>query len=86
MKKDNDMKVAVYMRVGNKDQITGGSKEMSFKELRRMSGMTQKEFQDYFGIPKRNIEDWDRGVAKCKPYLIDLMLYKLKKEGIIRGE
>lgn len=86
MKKDDDMKIAVYMRVGSKEQITGERAEMDFKELRRLSGMTQKEFQDYFGIPKRNIEDWDRGVAKCKPYLIDLMLYKLKNEGIIRDE
>lgn len=86
MKKDNDMKVAVYMRVGSKEQITVGDKEMDFKELRRLSGMTQKDFGKYFGIPARNIEDWDRGIAKCKPYLIDLMLYKLKNEGIIRGE
>ena len=59
---------------------------MTVKELRKAAGMTQKEFGDYFGIPVRNIEDWERDIAKCKPYLIDLMLYKLKKEGIIRGE
>ena len=59
---------------------------LDFKELRRLSGMTQKDFGKYFGIPTRNIEDWDCGIAKCKPYLIDLMLDKLKNEGIIRGE
>lgn len=59
---------------------------MNFKELRKLSGMTQKEFAKYFGIPVRNIEDWDRDIAKCKPYILELMLYKLKNEGIIRDE
>jgi DNA-binding transcriptional regulator YiaG len=57
---------------------------MDFKELRKLSGMTQKAFSEYFRIPLRNVEDWDRGIAKCKPYLVDLMLYKLKNEGIIK--
>ena len=57
---------------------------MDFKELRRLSGMTQKAFGEYFGIPQRNIEDWERGIAKCKPYLLELMKYKLEHEGIIK--
>lgn len=52
----------------------------TFKELRQLSGMTQKEFSEYFGIPKRTIEDWDRGARKCPEYLIALMEYKLVKE------
>lgn len=41
---------------------------MSFKELRKASGMTQKAFADYFHIPKRTIENWEHGVnefASC---------------------
>lgn len=57
---------------------------MKIRDMRKAAGMTQQAFSDYFGIPKRNIEDWEAGVAKCKPYLLDLMLYKLKKEGLIR--
>lgn len=56
---------------------------MTFKELRKLSGMTQKAFAEYFGIPKRTIEDWDRGVRECADYLLDLMRYKLEHEGII---
>ena len=59
-------------------------KDNPFKELRKMSGMTQKSFSEYFNIPKRTIEDWDAGKTKCSDYLIDLMLYKLKNEGIIK--
>ena len=56
---------------------------MNFKELRKLSGMTQKEFSEYFGIPKRTIENWDCNVNKCPDYLLDLMEYKLRKEGKI---
>ena len=57
---------------------------MTFKELRKRSGMTQKEFAMYFGIPKRSIENWESGVNKCADYLLDLMIYKLKKEKVIK--
>ena len=53
---------------------------MTFKELRQKSGMTQQQFADYFGIPKRTVEDWERGVSKCAGYLLDLMEYKLDSE------
>lgn len=49
------------------------------------SGMTQKAFAEYFGIPKRNIEDWENGRAECKPYLLDLMEFKLRTVGKIPG-
>ena len=55
----------------------------AFRELREKSGMTQDKFGQYFGIPKRTIEDWDRGVRSCADYLVDLMRYKLEREGII---
>ena len=57
---------------------------MDFKELRQKSGMTQQQFAEYFGIPKRTIEDWERGARKCNDYLIELMAYKLENENIIK--
>lgn len=56
---------------------------MTFKELRQQSGMTQKAFSEYFQIPKRTIEEWDRGARKCPEYLVALMEYKLIKENKI---
>ena len=58
---------------------------MTFKELRQMSGMTQKEFSEYFGMSKRAVEEWDRGARKCPEYLLNLMEYKLKKENITKS-
>ena len=57
---------------------------MTFKELRNLSGMTQKEFSNYFSIPKRTIENWDSGTSKCPDYLLQLLTYKLSKENLIK--
>jgi DNA-binding transcriptional regulator YiaG len=59
---------------------------MTFKELRALSGMSQRAFAKYFGIPHRTVEDWERGLYNCSPYLLDLMQYKLEQEGIIPKE
>ena len=58
---------------------------MEFKELRRLSGMTQAKYGEYFGIPTRTIENWEAGVRQCPSYLQDLMHYKLMKENIIKA-
>lgn len=60
---------------------------MTFKELRKLSGMSQRKYAEYFGIPRRTVEDWDSGKRACTDYLLALMEYKLIKENIIeKGE
>lgn len=56
---------------------------MTFKELRLASGMTRQQFCAYFGIPYRTVQDWELGNRPCLQYVLDLMEYKLRKEGII---
>lgn len=56
----------------------------TFKEIREASGMGRKAFCEYFGIPYRTIQSWELGVRDCPAYLLDLMEYKLKKEGFIK--
>jgi DNA-binding transcriptional regulator YiaG len=56
---------------------------MTIKELRTKSGMTQKAFAEYFGIPKRTIEEWEGERRKCADYLLNLMQYKLENERMI---
>lgn len=58
---------------------------MTVKELRVSAAMTQKAFSEYFGIPKRTIEEWEGERRKCADYLLSLMQYKLEKEGLIKG-
>lgn len=57
---------------------------MTIKEMREASDMTQKAFAEYFKIPKRTIENWEEEKRVCPDYLIELMEYKLKKEGITK--
>lgn len=35
------------------------------KEARKEAGLTQQQMSDEMGIPKRTIENWERGVRKC---------------------
>ena len=58
---------------------------MTIKSLREASGMTQKAFSEYFGIPKRSIENWEGEKRECPAYLLELMEYKLRNEGIIKA-
>lgn len=56
---------------------------MTIKELRTASGMTQQAFADYFGIPKRTIENWEGLKSEPPEYFIKLIEYKLRNEGLI---
>lgn len=59
---------------------------MTIKELRQLSGMTQKAFAEYFKVSKRAVENWEGGQRQCPKYLLDMMEYKLTKEKIIEKE
>lgn len=59
---------------------------MTFKELCKASGMNQREFGEYFGIPLRTIQNWHEGKRSCPDYLFELMRYKLENEGIIKKD
>lgn len=58
---------------------------MTIRDLIAASGMTQRAFAEFLGIPKRSVENWCMGVSKCPDYVLDLISYKLKKEGIIQS-
>lgn len=60
---------------------------VTVKELRQKSGMTLKQFAEYFEISQRTVESWESDSAsgrKCPDYLLKLMQYKLIKESIIK--
>lgn len=57
---------------------------MSFNEIKEMSGMTTAQIGRYFNIPYRTVNQWDKGTRKCPEYLLELMEYKIKKEGILK--
>ena len=56
---------------------------MSLKDLRLASGMSRREYAEYFEIPYRTIQSWELGDRECPEYLLKLMYYKLEKEGFM---
>lgn len=56
------------------------------KDLRERCRMTRTQFAEYFGIPYRTVQDWELGNRKCPDYLLKLMEYRLKNEGMIRAD
>lgn len=63
---------------------------MTIQEFIKSSGMTHKQLSERFGIPKRTIEDWSRGVRKCPEYVVGMMEEAMRadnaKIGIITVE
>ena len=63
---------------------------MSYQELLTKAlsetGMTQKAFAEYFGIPVRTLQDWLAGKRKMPDYLLRLMIYKLEIENMVELE
>lgn len=57
----------------------------AIKDLREQSGMSRKEFCEYFEIPYRTLQDWELGSRSCPAYLLKLIEYKLIKEGMLPG-
>lgn len=55
------------------------------KEARKQTGMTQKQFAEYFRIPYRTLEDWERGGRHIAEYLLRLMIYRLEMEKLAEG-
>lgn len=56
---------------------------MDIKDLRAVTGWTQKAFADYFHIPLRTLQNWEGGQRKAPEYLLELIEYKLIKEGLM---
>jgi site-specific DNA recombinase len=74
-----------FARIENEQETPNESDEKTcIKELRKSVGMTQKAFGDYFNIPMRTIQHWESGTRECPEYLLKLIEYKLKNEGLIK--
>ena len=43
------------------------------KHIRNLTAMTQAKFSDVYKIPKRTLEDWERGINKPPEYVVNLL-------------
>lgn len=53
---------------------------MNIKEMRELTGQTQKEFADSLGIPIGTIRRWEYGESTPAPYLIRMIANMLPQE------
>ena len=54
------------------------------KELRKITGMTRKEFSEHTGIPVRTLEDWEAARRTPPEYIPRLIDYQLKYEKLMQ--
>ncbi len=50
------------------------------KHIRATTGMTQKEFAEYFNIPLKTLQKWEQGERTPPRYVTELIKYKINKE------
>lgn len=54
--------------------------------LKESTGMNWRQFSDYFGIPYRTVQDWERGNRKMPDYLLRLMEYRIRMERMLKDK
>ncbi len=59
-------------------------KAAKIKELRESTGMNRREFCEYFKIPYRTMSEWERDGRHAPDYLIRLLDYYVRMEGLIK--
>ena len=50
------------------------------KETRKQAGLTQKALSTLYGIPRRTIEEWERGAYAPPDYVANLLIDRIKKD------
>ena len=55
-------------------------------ELRNSTGMSRREFCEYFEIPYRTMQDWELGNRQMPDYLLRLMKYKIEIEKMYKDK
>lgn len=56
----------------------------TIKQIRKLTNLTQKDFAERYNIPKRTLEDWERGVRTCPEYVTQLLDRCVKMDTCIR--
>ncbi len=56
------------------------------KELRESTGMTRKEFCEYFNIPYRTVTEWERDNRHAPEYVLRLLEYYIRMEGLMKDK
>ena len=61
----------------------GKTRQQILLEMRKQTGMKRKELAEYLKIPYRTMTDWERGERTMPDYVLRMMAYQLKGEGLL---
>lgn len=59
---------------------------MNIKELRKLSGMSQSQFAEYFQIPVRTLQKWERGGSSPPKYIVRMIKLLLISNNLINKD
>lgn len=66
--------------------ISAQEEKVSFKELIKSLGMTQKEFSETFGIPMGTLRHWISGDRECPVYTKRMLAYMVELKRLETGD
>lgn len=52
----------------------------NIKSIRAKTNLSQREFSDKYGIPKRTIENWESGASSPPDYVMNLLEFAIENE------
>lgn len=52
----------------------------SIKELRELFGLSQIGFSKKYDVPRRSIENWERGLSEPQPWILKLLNRVVKED------
>ena len=71
------MKKDIAMQPGEESEIN------SIKRLRLATGMSQGKLAEILNMPRGTWRNWEQGLRVPPDYIIELIEYKLRGEGLI---
>ena len=59
---------------------------MKMNDLRNMTGMSQRQFAEHFGIPVGTLRNWEQGIASPPDYVFQMIFTSLRRDKMINVE
>lgn len=59
---------------------------MKINELRLATGMSQRQFAEYFGIPVGTLRNWEQGIASPPDYVFQMIMTSIRRDKMINLE
>lgn len=59
---------------------------MTIKEIRALTGLTQKQFAEKYHITFSSIKNWESGHRTCPDYVVELLEFKVREDLKMFGE